>query len=151
MGRLMLKFTCVLLALLPKPSFAATWLCHAANGVGYSWNKVAQAYQPQIFSSDDRYVLRPFKDTDVDPQYEYQDKPPEYVAVELGDDEIVAFFYYDLEQGNGTNSLVGRYQMQFFSKTNELVIQSIFYGMQMPTEDRGVATPYFAIAKCSEI
>lgn len=147
----MARTFCILLALLPSPSLAATWLCHASSGVGYTWNKASQIYEPKIFKADGRYVVRPFKDTDVDPEYEFQDKPPQYVAVELGDDKIVAFFYNDLVTGNGTNSLVGTYQMQFYANTNELIIQSIFYPMQMPLEERGVATPYLSIAQCSQI
>lgn len=133
------------------PSYAATWLCKVEDGAGYFWNSGTKSFQPQIFTVNDTYIIRPFNDTDTKPNYAYQDAPPKYVAVELGDDEPVAFWWADLEEANGTRTLLGRYELQFFAKTNELIVEAIWYSVSRPHEEREEFTPYFAIGNCSKL
>lgn len=147
----MKRFACLLALSFAAPSQAATWLCKVEDGAGYRWIKEEKRFRPQTFTADDTFIVRPFKDTDTAPQYEFQDKPPEYLALELGDDEPVAYWWNDLEDAKGTQSLVGRYVMSFFANSNELVVTSIWYVMSREENEREDYTPYFAIGNCSKI
>ena len=138
--------------LVAAPAYSETWLCSLKDGAGYRWNPGAEEFQPQTFTANDTYILRPFKVEDGDPQYEWKDEPPQYVAVELGEDDVVAYFYIDLAEATGASSLVGRFVMSFYAASNELIVQSFFYPMQIAKAERtNQHTPYFAIGKCSKI
>ena len=105
-----MKSCLFLLALaISGPTNAATWLCKVDDGAGYRWIGQEKRWRPQTFTADDTFIIRPFKDTDVAPQNLYQDRPPLYLALELEDDEPVAYWWYDSEKAEGTQSLVGRY------------------------------------------
>ena len=147
----MLRFVFPLI-LVAAPATAETWLCNVQDGAGYRWNPTAQEFQPQTFTANDTYILRPFKPDDRDPELDWKNEPPQYVAVELGEDDVVAYFYSDLAEATGTESLVGRYAMSFYAASNELVVQSFFYPLFTAKDERtNQYTPYFAIGRCSKI
>ncbi|MGR3564106.1 MAG: hypothetical protein ACU0FH_14975 [Heliomarina sp.] len=125
------------------PTNAATWLCKGEDGAGFRWTEQEKGWRPQTFTADDTFIIRPFKDTDVAPQNLCQDRPSLYLALELGDDEPVAYWWYDLEKAEGTQSLVGRYVLQFFENTNELLVTSIWYPVSRDESERAENTPNF--------
>lgn len=136
--------------LLSSPVSAASWVCEATNAAGYKL--VAGDYKPQTFKVEDRYLVRPYKvGVDPAPNYQYQEKPPLYVAIEFGSDQSIWYFWSNLGSDVTASSLTGSSDMTFHNRASLLTINHVSMSIDLNHRTGTDYTPMFSIAKCARM
>jgi len=136
-----------LLFSVPSQTLATSWICKTQATVGFEWGNDQGKYRPTFFSSDEDYLIRPWKEEDG---RDYTDLgQPTFVIVELGSNDPIAYFFGDLTDTEYTKSLIGAFEVGFFGNTNEFSISTVF-PLTITKENR-TANPFMALGACSKL